>query len=68
MAKRSKQKKQERRNKMAERAKRRAERQKDRGGGGTKFKSDDGINFFQPKEGRYEIDIIPYVVTVENNP
>jgi acyl-[acyl carrier protein]--UDP-N-acetylglucosamine O-acyltransferase len=53
---------------MKDRVKVRAQERKT-GGGGTKFQNIPlGTSFFQAKKGAVNIDVIPYVISVDNHP
>jgi len=53
---------------MRERARQRAEEREKQGGGGTKYQIEGDFEFFEPSKGENLINIIPYVVSVDNHP
>lgn len=52
---------------MRDRARKRAEEREGQGGGGTKYNLPEGVSFFSAKK-HANLDIIPYVVSVDNHP
>ena len=52
---------------MRDRIRKRAEEREKQGGGGTKYNLPSDVNFFQIKR-RFAMDIIPYVVSVDDHP
>lgn len=52
---------------MADRARERASERETTGGSGY-LNVPKGTSFFQPKKGKYKIDIIPYIVSTDNHP
>ena len=52
---------------MRDRIRKRAEEREKQGGGGTKYNLPSDVNFFQIKK-RVSMDIIPYVVSVDDHP
>lgn len=58
------------RNSMRDAVRKQAEERQQSTGGGTKFIFPEGkeITFFKPEKGTMSIDILPYVVSVDNHP
>ena len=53
---------------LRDKVKKRAEEREKQGGSGFRYNLPEGTDFFAPKKGTMNIDILPYMVTVNNHP